>query len=231
MTSTDWWRDGVRNPERLAALEHSGLLRTGPEDAFDRLTELAAVVTGAARACITLCDATDYAYKSTVGVPEGAPQTGPIEASFCRYVAGSSKPFVVEDARADPRTCDNPAIEINGVAAWAGYPIEDAAGWVLGTFCLIATEPYNWTDTDLHVLATLARAASSEIALRRAQLTLASAQAVAEELKVAAETELTAITGRRVRDASAVLLDRSLQLARQLSNTLSPSEGPKQRRS
>lgn len=224
MTFTDWWRDGIREPERLDALTRSGLLETGPEDTFDRLTELAAAVTGAARACITLVDATHYAYKSTVGVAEGAPQSGPIAASFCRYVVGSSKPFVVNDARADPRTCDNPAIAIDGVAAWAGYPIEDAAGWVLGTFCLVATEPYAWTDIDLHVLATLAQVASSEIALRSARCAIASARSVADELRIAAETELSSVTARSARDAGSAILNRSIDLARQLCNALSEAQ-------
>lgn len=173
MTGNDWWRDGVRAPERLAAVVRSGLLGTGPEDEFDRLTELATAVTGATRACITFVDADSYVYKSTVGVPEGASQAGPIEESFCRYVVGSSRPFIVDDARNDSRAHDNPAIELHGVAAWAGYPIEDASGWVLGTFCLISTAPYRWTDTDLHVLATLAAIASSEIALRRTRSVIA----------------------------------------------------------
>ncbi len=214
MTPDDWWRDGVGAPERVAALERSGLLETGPEDAFDRLTELAAAVTGATRACITLVDAEHYAYKSTVGVADGAPQIGPIAESFCRYVVGSSKPFVVDDARNDPRTDDNPAIEISGVAAWAGYPIEDDAGWVLGTFCLIGTEPYAWTDTDLHVLAALAGAASSEISLRRARAVIASAQTTADELRLAVETEVKAVT------------NQSVLLARALIDTLSVRPAP-----
>ena len=223
MTSNDWWRPGVREPERLAALRRSGLFETGPEDAFDRLTELAAVVTGATRACITLVDASHYAYKSAVGVAEGAPQIGPIEESFCYYVVGSSKPFVVDDARGDPRTYDNPAIEINGIAAWAGYPIEDAAGWVLGTFCLIATEPYAWTDTDLHVLATLAQATSSEIALRRARSVIASARSCVDEVRTAAEAELTAGTAGSSRDAITAILNRSIQAARRISDMLDPN--------
>ena len=191
MTANDWWRAGVGEPERVAALTRSRLFETDPEDAFDRLTELAVAVTGATRACMTFVDANEFAYKSTVGIPEGAPMSGPIGESFCCYVVGSSKPFVVDDARADPRTCDNPAIEMHGVEAWAGYPVEDDDGWVLGTFCLISTEPYAWTDTDLHVLATLARVASSEIALRHARSVINSARTVADELKTAAEAKLT----------------------------------------
>lgn len=229
----DWWRDGVREPKRLDALTRSGLFQTSPEDAFDRLTELAAAVTGAERACITLVDADHYTYKSTVGVPEGAPQIGPIEASFCRYVVGSSKPFVVDDARADPRTFDNPAITIDGVAAWAGYPIEDADGWVLGTFCLVGTEPHVWTDTDLHVLATLAQAASSEVALRHAQTIIASARAVADKLKATeteteTETERASITTHPAKHATAAF-DLQMQLAWQLCDALHPSQPPRGR--
>lgn len=229
MTSNDWWRDKVREPERLAAVTRSGLLETGREHSFDRFTDLAAEVTGATRACITLVDADSYIYKSTVGVPEGAPRAGRVEDSFCRYVVGSSKPFVVDDARTDPRSSDNPAIEIDAVVAWAGYPIEDAGGWVLGTFCLVATEPYVWTDTDLHVLATLAQAVSSEIALLRAQSIIAAARTAADELRITAETELTSITARPTRHASVAILDRSIQLARQLSGTLSPDQVPESR--
>jgi len=50
----------------------------------------------------------------------------------------------------------------------------DGDGAVLGTFCVMDSDPHEWTSTDLHVLATLAMAASTEIALRRAQAELAT---------------------------------------------------------
>lgn len=37
----DDWELGVRNPGRLCAVMESGLMGMGPEDAFDRLIELA----------------------------------------------------------------------------------------------------------------------------------------------------------------------------------------------
>ena len=49
------------------------------------------------------------------------------------------------------------------------------------TFCLVATEPYIWTETDLYVLATLAQVVSSEIALRAARDTLARLSHTLEE--------------------------------------------------
>jgi phosphoserine phosphatase RsbU/P len=177
------WEAGIRDPSRIAALERSGLLESGPEDPFDRLTELAAEIIGAPWTCITLVDANRYVFKSAVGIPEGAAQPGFVEQSFCRYVVGLGQPLIVEDAPNDPRTCDNPAIELLGIAAWAGYPIEDANGAVLGTFCAVDTSPRVWRDLDIRVLATLARAVSTEIALDEARRAVVTAREEADALR------------------------------------------------
>jgi GAF domain-containing protein len=161
------WKSGVRDEERVAALESSQLVGTGPEDAFDRLVELAAFLSGAERCCITLCDAERFTYKSTFGVPAGSTLSGNMEDSFCRYVVGSGRPLVVNDAPNDPRVHDNPAIVLYGVVAWAGYPIEDARGAVLGTICLIETKPRVWSERDILILATTARSVCTEISLIR----------------------------------------------------------------
>jgi phosphoserine phosphatase RsbU/P len=174
------WEQGVRDPARLDALQRSGLAGTGPEDAFDRLIELAAELTGVHRGVITLVDAERTVAKSILGFPEGSPSFAPIEQSFCRFVVGSGRPLIVNDARQDPRTRGDPAIAAYDAATWAGYPIEDADGMVLGTFCLMDSRPHEWSPQDLHILATLAKAASSEIALRRAR---AEATARREEIE------------------------------------------------
>jgi sigma-B regulation protein RsbU (phosphoserine phosphatase) len=168
------WEEGVRDPVRLAALERSGLAGTGPEDAFDRLIELAAELVGVPRGVITLVDAERTVAKSILGFPEGSPSFAPIEQSFCRFVVASGRPLIVNDAREDPRTRGDPAIAAYDAATWAGYPIEDADGMVLGTFCLMDANPHEWTSRDLHILATLAKAASSEIALHRARVEAAA---------------------------------------------------------
>ena len=54
------------------------------------------------------------------------------------------------------------------VGAWIGYPIEDADGIILGTFCLMDADPREWNHRDILAVATLARAVSTAIALRRA---------------------------------------------------------------
>ncbi|HEX2576458.1 MAG TPA: GAF domain-containing protein [Aquihabitans sp.] len=213
MTNSAWWSAGIADPRRIQAVERAGLVNGPAEDAFDRLTELAAMATKTRRACITVVDADHYRYKSTVGVPEGSVHPGPVEESFCRYVVGSSRPFYVTDASADPRTVDHPAIELHGIGAWAGYPIEDEDGWVLGTFCLIDDKPRVWTDSDLSILATLAAVTSSEIALRRLRAIIASTvispSALASDLESAASHQELDEVGRtrRLRRLSQAVVD------------------------
>lgn len=178
------WEPGVRDPDRLDALEESGLVGTGREDAFDSLVEFAAELTGAERCCITLVDADQFTYKSTTGLAEGSPPSGNVEASFCRYVVGTGRPLVVNDARRDSRVVDNPAIELYGVAAWAGYPIEDLSGAIFGTLCLINTTPRDWTERDILVLATMAKSVSAQIALRQSQTEVLEVRRELESLRM-----------------------------------------------
>jgi GAF domain-containing protein len=190
------WETAVNDPARLTALRRSGLVGTGPEDAFDRLIELAAELVGLPRGCITLVDSERTTAKASVGFPEGSQLYAPIEQSFCRYVVSTRQPLIVNDARSDPRTMGDPAIVAFAAVAWAGYPIEDSDGAVLGTFCLMDSSPHDWTPQDILVLATLARAASSEIALRRSQMNAADAERMAADLLVAAQQQRTLLKSR-----------------------------------
>jgi GAF domain-containing protein len=166
------WESGVRRPERLAAVKRSGLVGMSPADPFDRLIELAVELIGVQRGVIALVDADRTTAMSAVGFAEGLFLSAPIDLSFCRFVVGSGRPFLVEDANLDPRTIGDPTIQAFAAVAWAGYPIADDDGIVLGTFCVMDAEPHEWTATDLHILATFSMAASTEIALRRARADL-----------------------------------------------------------
>jgi GAF domain-containing protein len=147
-----------------------------PDDAFDRLLELAVELIGVPRGVIALVDSERTTALSAVGFPEGLALFAPINRSFCRFVVSSGRPFIVEDANRDPRTIGDLAIEAFAAVSWAGYPIEDGNGVVLGTFCLMDSSPHEWTPRDLQILATLAMAASTEIALRRSTADLRSAR-------------------------------------------------------
>jgi GAF domain-containing protein len=111
--------------------------------------------------------------------------SAPNQFSLCKFVVSSGHPLVVDDSRHDPRTSGDPAIEAFDAAAWAGYPIEDDNGNILGTFCVMDALPRGWTPLDLHVLATLAKAASAEIALRQARAEVDAAHWEIEALRAA----------------------------------------------
>jgi sigma-B regulation protein RsbU (phosphoserine phosphatase) len=168
------WESKVRSPQRLFALERSTIVGINPEDAFDRLIELAVSVTGAPRGVITYVNDERTTAISSSGFPEGIPLYAPIEHSFCRFVVATERPFMVEDAHNDPRTIGDPAIEAFAAVSWIGYGIEDKDGIILGTFCLMDSEPREWSPLDIQTVATLAKAASTEIALRMLQVELAA---------------------------------------------------------
>ncbi|WP_261993248.1 PP2C family protein-serine/threonine phosphatase, partial [Streptomyces sp. adm13(2018)] len=140
------------------------------EEVFDDLASLAARITGTGRAFVTLVDADRSFWKSCVGVDLDKPadRESPVEQSFCYFlVEAGGAPFVVDDAATDPRTAAHPAVGPMNIGAWAGYPLLDDQGHVLGSFCVIDDSPRSWSAADLTTLATLARSVSAEMRMRQ----------------------------------------------------------------
>ena len=106
------------------------LLDSPPEEAFDRLTRLAARLLGAPVALVTLADDNRVFFKSALGLPEPwASRRGtPLSYSFCRHVIASGAPLVVEDARRHPVVRTNPAIRELSWIAYAGVPLTVSDG-------------------------------------------------------------------------------------------------------
>ena len=174
--------DPVADPKRLAAVFASALLDTAPEDDFDDLTRMAALVVGAPFAFATVVDEARSFWKSRYGIPADGPNQNHVEESFCKYVVRSQRELIVTDASIDERTRDNPSVAVMGVRAWAGFPLLAPNGEVLGSFCIVDTAPREWSERDLEVIRTLAAAASREVALRAAVASERSAREAAEAL-------------------------------------------------
>jgi GAF domain-containing protein len=170
------------DPARLAALASSGLMDSAPAPGFDRLTGLAARLLHAPVSLVSLVDDHRQYFKSATGL--GDVCETPLSHSFCQHVVRSGSPFVVRDARSDERVEGNRAIDELGVAAYAGVPLVTAEGHVLGSFCVIDTEPHDWTDDDIEVLHELAGSVLTEIELGAA---LRTAEAARTRLALLAE--------------------------------------------
>ncbi|MFC0254141.1 GAF domain-containing protein [Massilia consociata] len=149
---------------RLAALAGSGLLDTPPEEAFDRLARLAAQVTDCPIAMVTLLSARRQWFKARVGID--AAET-PREWAFCSHALASGDTLVVIDAASDTRFASNPMVTGEPhVRFYAGVPLEDAQGHLLGALCVLDREPRRLRERELRALHELAAIASDEIKRR-----------------------------------------------------------------
>ncbi|MBA3893008.1 MAG: PAS domain S-box protein [Gemmatimonadales bacterium] len=154
--------------ERLAAVTRSALLDTPPEEAFDRLTRMAARLLGTPISLITLVTDDRQFFKSATGLAEpwASRRGSPLTHSFCRHVAVSGEPLVVEDARRHPLLRSNPALRELGWIAYAGVPLVTRQGDVVGAFSVVDGMPRLWSERDVTLLRDLAACAATEIELR-----------------------------------------------------------------
>ncbi|GIE96240.1 PAS domain-containing sensor histidine kinase [Paractinoplanes rishiriensis] len=156
--------------ERLRALRATGLLDAGPVPTLDRLTSLAQRLVGAGAALVVLIDTDRQRFASACGLSgdlERDRQT-PLSHSYCQYVVEDRAALIVPDARLDERLRTNPAITDYDAIAYAGFPLRTPDGLVLGSFCVMDDHRRDWTEEQLAILADLAAAAESEVALRLA---------------------------------------------------------------
>lgn len=154
--------------KRLEALRATGLLDSGPEPSFDRLTRLACRLLDVPVSLISLVDVERQYFKSAAGLPEpwASRRETPLSHSVCQHVVSSGAPLVIADAREHPLVCKNLAIPELGVVAYLGMPLATSGGYVLGALCAIDTKPRDWTAADATALRDLADLVISEIALR-----------------------------------------------------------------
>ena len=156
----------VRDPTRVAAVRASGLLDTPPEESFDRLTRLAARLTGAPVATITLVDGERDFFKSEQGLAEPAATTRQATGTTLCQLALSESPLIIPDIRTDPRCRDVDSVRAQGDGAYAGIALRSREGQPIGTFCLVDYRPREWTPAEVEILAELAASAEREIRLR-----------------------------------------------------------------
>ncbi|HBH39045.1 MAG TPA: sensor domain-containing diguanylate cyclase [Curvibacter sp.] len=159
----------LNDEQRLQAVQATGLLDTPPEESFDRLTRLAAKLTGSPATFVSLVDRGRDFYKSAYGFGEPLATLRQLEGrTFCHYALMSEGPLVLDDVTRESVFCDVPTVQSLGVRAYAGVPLVTSEGHVLGSFCAIDFKPKQWSEQDVDVLTELAHSAIREIELRQA---------------------------------------------------------------
>ena len=156
----------LRNTERVEALRATGQLDSPQEEAFDRLTRLAARFLGVQVAFISLIDAERQFLKSQVGLPDtiAARREIALEESLCRLVVATGEVLSVHDVRTLANSDGTPPTALVGTA-YLGVPILIAEQTV-GVFCVIDADARRWSEGETDTLVSLTALVVSEIKRR-----------------------------------------------------------------
>jgi GAF domain-containing protein len=137
---------------------------------FDHIAALVQRLLGVSAAAVSLVSVAEQVIPGLAGLaePVASERCVTLDDSFCRHVVVAAEPLVIEDARGVPVLATIPPVTSGGVIAYAGVPLTDEDGTVVGSLCAVDDRPHAWTDRDLAVLTDLAAACSAELALRSA---------------------------------------------------------------
>jgi len=129
---------------RLAALRALEILDSEPETDFDALTRLAAHALATPIAVIGLMDSDRLWFKSRVGLQ--APSLDR-QVAFCSHtITQPGRPLVIPDLLLDARFTDHPLVAAGPqLRFYAGAPLVDVSGAVLGTLAVLDTQPREFT--------------------------------------------------------------------------------------
>lgn len=156
--------------ERLAAVARYRILDTPPDGAFDRVARLAARFFDVPIATITIVDTDRIWFKARHGVDADQIMREP---GLCASAILEHEPWMVTDARVDPRTLDNALVRGElGLRFYAGAPLKTADGYNLGTMNVIDVEPRELTSQQLEALADFAQIVVDALELRLVALRL-----------------------------------------------------------
>ena len=154
--------------ERLGRLREYAILDTLAEEAFDRITRLAAQLLGTPVALITFIDEDRQWFKSGAGAAfQSIPVDLPREMTFCHHAIQHDEVMVITDAKLDERFRNFPFVSGGlGVRFYAGAPLRSPDGYNLGTLCVVDTEVRSMDDVQRGLLADLAAIVVDELELR-----------------------------------------------------------------
>lgn len=151
---------------RMEEVARYEILDTPPDGAFDRITALAARLFAVPVAIVSVVDHDRIWFKSHHGLHIDQVERAP---GLCASAVLQDGPWVVEEARKDPRALANPLVASDfGLQFYAGVPLRTKEGHNLGTLCVLDFEPRPVTTEEIATLEDLAAVVMSGLELRLA---------------------------------------------------------------
>lgn len=148
-----------QEPQRLQALHELKLLDPEILPIYQQYIEEARQAFDVKYAQISLVDA------EWVNIPASslmAENQNPIEAkilrqeSICSHLVYQNQELVIEDISRDPRFANNPQLSKNKINFYAGVPLRDQQGMVLGSLCILDRQVRQASEDDILLLKALA---------------------------------------------------------------------------
>ncbi|KAG9405515.1 hypothetical protein AC1031_003413 [Aphanomyces cochlioides] len=145
---------------RVLAVKSLRILDTPPEDVYDVACTMAARAYMCPISGVSFITRRRQWLKSSIGLSQ---REIPRKVTFCAHTIASLRPFVVLDAPLDDRFELNPLVTgSSAIRFYAGAPIVDMAGYIVGTVFVMDTKPRLSCDTD--GLMALAKAVTEVLA-------------------------------------------------------------------
>ena len=159
-----------RESERIKAVARYDILDTPPDGAFDRVVAIPAKRFGAPIATVGIVDTDRVWFKASLGLPGVRQVTR--DPGLCAAVILEGRPYVVANAKLDPRTAGHPLVTGElGLQFYAAAPIITADGHRLGAVAVMDREPREATPEQLAMLEDLAAVVMDQLELRLSAMT------------------------------------------------------------
>lgn len=162
-------RDALLDLDRLSDIAALDVFSPELQARLDEHARRTAEVLGTPISLVTVVLDTAQCFAGAHGIEGWLAETRgtPSEWAFCTQAVRSRSNYVVEDASLDPVQHDNPLVTRDGIRSYAGIPLVTSRGQVIGTLCVIGTEPRRFSADDIAMLERLAAEATREIEATR----------------------------------------------------------------
>ena len=149
--------------DRKRVLDVLDVLDSLPEAFSNAVAAAAAAIAGVPISAVSLVDTERQWFKASCGLDVGETSR---DVSFCAHAILGREPFLVNDARADPRFSNNPLVTgAPFIRAYAGFPLL-VAGQAIGALCVIDDRPRQFTADQVTQLSGLAAGTSAWLSER-----------------------------------------------------------------
>ncbi len=150
--------------ERQERLKIYDLLNLGKDPDLDVFAEAACLIADCPASLIAMMELETQTIQSCVGMSLDFVAR---KDTVCQYTIMNREILVINDTLLDDRSSSNPLIIQGGIRFYAGVPLIDEMGFVLGTICVIDYQPKTLSEHQIHSLKKLGEAVTKILISKR----------------------------------------------------------------